>query len=120
MRSSENNWLFQLTRATIADYWRAYARAPICSREELLYTGWDVPMEELSPQNDTAAVRVQLLLQALPTQYCEVFTCRYLLKLSLRETAQRTGITVANVTATQFRALKRTAQLADTVVNSDV
>ncbi len=72
-------WLFQLTRTTIADYWRTHARATLCSLEALLDTGWEGPMEEPRSLNVTATNRVQLLLQALPTQYREVLTCRFLL-----------------------------------------
>ena len=104
-------WLFQLTRTTIADYWRTRARASICSLEALLDTGWDRPMEEPLSHNATAADRVQLILQALPEQYREVLTCRFLLNLSIRETAQRMGLTVANVKVKQFRALKRAAEI---------
>jgi RNA polymerase sigma-70 factor (ECF subfamily) len=102
-------WLFQLTRTTIADYWRTRARAALCSLEALIDTGWDGPTQESLPQNDTAAERVQLLMQALPSQYREVLTCRFLLDLSIRDTAQCMGLTPANIKVLQFRALKRAA-----------
>ena len=51
-------------------------RASICSLAALLDSGWEGPTEEPRSVNDTAANRVQLLLQALPTQYREVLTCR--------------------------------------------
>jgi len=111
-----NIWLFQLTRTVIADYWRT--RASICSLEALLDSGWEGPTEEPRSVNDTAANRVQLLLQALPTQYREVLTCRFLLNLSIRDTARRMGLTVANAKVLQFRALKRVADLAPTVLGS--
>jgi RNA polymerase sigma-70 factor (ECF subfamily) len=110
-------WLFQLTRTTIADYWRARARASLCSLEALLETDWDSPTEESRSRNVTAANQVQLLLQALPTRYREVLTCRFLLNLSIRDTALHMGLTVANVKVLQFRALKRAADLAHVVFN---
>jgi RNA polymerase sigma-70 factor (ECF subfamily) len=109
-------WLFQLTRTTIADYWRTRARAPTYSLEALLDTGWEGPTEEPRSSTDTAANRVQLLLQALPAPYREVLTCRFLLNLSIRDTARRMGLTVSNVKVLQFRALKRAADLAPTVL----
>jgi RNA polymerase sigma-70 factor, ECF subfamily len=109
-------WLYQLTRTTIADYWRTHARASLCSLEALLDTGWDgLTKEPLSP-NNLAADRVQLLLQALPEQYREVLTYRFLLNLSIRETARRMGLSVVNVKVKQLRALKRAADLAPTVL----
>ena len=41
----------------------------------------------------------------------EVLTCRFLLGLSVRETAVRMGVTEGNVKTMQFRALKRAADL---------
>ena len=108
-------WLFQLTRTTIADYWRTRARDSTCSLEGLLNSGWQGPTEESPSVNDSAVERVQLLLQALPVQYREVLTCRFLLNLSIRDTARRMGVTVANVKVMQFRALKRAAHLAGAI-----
>jgi RNA polymerase sigma-70 factor, ECF subfamily len=110
-----NIWLFQLTRTTIADYWRTRAHDSICSLEALLDSSWEGPMVEPRSVNDTAANHVQLLLQALPPHYREVLTCRFLLNLSIRDTARRMGLTVANVKVMQFRALKRAAAIATTV-----
>ena len=48
-------------------------------------------------------------MQALPAHYRDVLTCRFLLNLSIRETATRLGLTEANVKVLQLRALKRAA-----------
>jgi RNA polymerase sigma-70 factor, ECF subfamily len=109
-------WLFQLTRTMIADYWHACARVPVCSLEALLDAGWEGPAQEPLPQNETAAEYVRLLLQALPARYREVLTSRYLLNLSIRDTARRMGVTVANAKVLQFRALKRASKLASTAL----
>jgi len=109
-------WLFQLTRTMIADYWRTRSRTSICSLEALLDTGWEGPMEESQSSDFTAANRVQLLLQALPERYREILSCRYLLNLSIRDTARRMGLSVANVKVLQFRALKRASKLAPAVL----
>ncbi len=70
----------------------------------------DAEGDELTRDN-SATVRVQRLLQALPAPYRDVLTCRFLLNLSIRETARRMGLTVANVKVMQSRALKRAAEL---------
>jgi len=49
---------------------------------------------------------VQRLLEALPKRYREVLICRFLLDLSIRDTALRMGMTEANVKVVQFRALR--------------
>lgn len=53
--------------------------------------------------------RVKRLMQALPEHYREVLNCRFLLNLSIRDTATRLGLTEANVKVLQFRALKHVA-----------
>lgn len=106
-------WLYQVACTTIADYWRDYYRRRTCSLEELLATGWDDPAAEESAVDSLVgsdpAERVKRLMQALPAHYRDVLTCRFLLDLSISETATRLGLTEANVKVLQFRALKRAA-----------
>ena len=109
---SIQKWLFQVARTTIADYWRAYYRTTASSLEELLEAGWEGPAEEEGVFTSShPAEHVRRLLQALPEHYREVLTCRFLLNLSIRETAVRMGLTEANVKVLQFRALKRAADV---------
>ena len=109
---SRHRWLYLIARTTIANYWRAHYRLPMSSLDELSDAGWEVPAEEEPPPTSGgAADRVHRLLQALPEHYREVLTCRFLLNLSVKATALRMGLTVANVKVLQFRALKRAANL---------
>lgn len=111
-RQSIQKWLFQVARTTIADYWRAYYRISTNSLEELLEAGWEGPAdEEPVAASNQPAERVKRILQALPEHYREVLTCRFLLNLSIKETALSMGLTEANVKVLQFRALKRAADL---------
>ena len=105
-------WLFQVARTTIADYWRQYYRATVSSLEELLDAGWEGPVEEEElPGSVVPAEKVKLLLRLLSEPQREVLTCRFLLNLSIKETAARMNISEANVKVMQFRALKRAAEL---------
>jgi RNA polymerase sigma-70 factor, ECF subfamily len=109
---SAQAWLFQVARTTIADYWRAHYRGAASSLDQLLEAGWEGPAEEEpSLTSSRMADRVQGILQALPERDREVLTCRFLLNLSLRETAIRMGLTETNVKVVQFRALKHAAHL---------
>jgi RNA polymerase sigma-70 factor (ECF subfamily) len=106
------SWLFQVAHTTIADYWRAVYRAPTSSLEVLLEAGWEgSPEDALLGMNRSAAERVQGILHDIPGRYREVLTCRFLLNLSIRETAERMGVSEANVKILQYRALKRAAGL---------
>jgi RNA polymerase sigma-70 factor (ECF subfamily) len=116
---SMQKWLFQVARTTIADYWRAHYRASISSLEELLDAGWEGPLNEDAPiPSIVPTERVQRILQALPPQYREVLTCRFLLNLTIKETASQLGLTEANVKVLQFRALKRAADLEPVVTRT--
>ncbi len=109
---SIRKWLFQVANTTIVDYWRSHYRVTTSSLDVLLDAGWEGPIEEdLFGVNGKAAERVQHMLQALPPNYREVLTCRFLLGLSVRDTACKLSLTEGNVRALQFRALKRAADL---------
>lgn len=111
-RESIQQWLFYIARTTIADYWRVHYRHPKSSLDELVEFGWDVPDEESSFEVNSATVdRVQRILQALPEQQREVLKCRFLLRLSIKATALRMGLSVANIKVLQYRALRRAATL---------
>ncbi len=116
---SMQKWLFQIARTTVADHWRAYYRLSVSSLDELLDAGWEGPTEE-EPVVHRAEPdeRVKRILNALPDHYREVLTCRFLLNLSIRDTAQRMGLTEANVKVLQFRALKRAADLEDAAMET--
>src|SRR5581483_4903891 len=117
---STRNWLYQVARTTIADYWRAYYRTPTSSLEGLLEAGWNaltVAENELFEVHSSAVDLAQRILQALPERQREVLTCRFLLGLSVRETAVRMGLTEGNVKTLQFRALKHAADLEYIVSN---
>ena len=109
-------WLFLVARTTIAEYWRAHYRLPTNSLDALLETGWEGPAEdEPIALSERSLERVQRILQALPERDRKVLICRFLLKLSLRDTAVSMGTTVATIKTLQFRALKRAADLEDPI-----
>jgi RNA polymerase sigma-70 factor (ECF subfamily) len=111
---STRNFLFQVARTIIADYWRVHYRLSMNSLEVLLETGWEGPAEkedEPFELSSSTADYVQRILQALSERHREVLACRFLLGLSIRETAVRMGVTEGNVKTLQFRALKSAAEL---------
>lgn len=116
---SIQSWLFQVARTTVADYWRMRYRVSSSSLEALLDTGWEGPIHEETIIHERAnqAERVRLVLEALPANYREVLTCRFLSNLSIKETADRMGLTETNVKVLQFRALKRAADLYNSVIS---
>ena len=109
---SMHTWLFRVVRATLADYWRIHYRGTTCSLDDLLEAGWEGPVDEgAALVNNSAAELVQDILQALPERDQEVLTSRFLLHLSVQETAVRMGLTEGNTKVVQYRALQRAARL---------
>ncbi len=111
-------WLFLIARTTVADYWRAHYRGQSTSLDALVAAGWEAPAEKgpaaLSSEPED---RVRQLLQALPEKYREVLTCRFLLNLSIKDTALRMGLTESHVKVLQFRGLKHAANLEQVAVS---
>jgi RNA polymerase sigma-70 factor, ECF subfamily len=106
---SGSAWLVRVAHTTVADYWRAYyRRATTHSLEALVEAGWEGPSDADPPQSSVAG-RVEDILQSLPERDREVLTCRFLLNLSVRQTAVSMGVTETNVRVMQFRALRRAA-----------
>ena len=115
---SARSWLFKIAHTTIADYWRTHYRALISSLDVRLEVGWEGPADEvILGTNERAAEQVCNLLQALPERYREVLSCRFLLNLSIRETAATMGVSEANVKILQFRAIKHASNLANSITN---
>lgn len=115
---SGSAWLFRVAQTTVADYWRAYnRRATTQSLETLVETGWEGPIDaDLSPVSTRATERVEDILQALPERDREVLACRFLLHLSVQQTAHSMGVTETNVKVMQYRALRRAATLVECAV----
>jgi RNA polymerase sigma-70 factor, ECF subfamily len=109
---SLQKWLVQVMKTTIADYWRIHYQLSSHSLEQLLDAGWEGPTEhEPTPTSTDPSQHVQQILRALPEHQREVLTCRFLLSLSIKETAQCLGLTETNVKVLQFRALKHAANI---------
>jgi RNA polymerase sigma-70 factor (ECF subfamily) len=109
---SMRNWLYQVARTTIVDYWRSHHRVITSSLDVLVDAGWEESTEvDLFGVTGKPAERIQHILQALPPHYRQVLTCRFLLGLSVRETAHKLSLTEENVRALQVRALKRAANV---------
>ncbi len=111
---SIQSWLYQVARTTIADYWRSFYKIRSNSLESMLEQGWEEPSEEPAAlPSYLPEERVRLILDRLPPHYREVLTCRFLLNLSIKETAEQMRLSEANVKVLQFRALKKAADLGD-------
>jgi RNA polymerase sigma-70 factor, ECF subfamily len=117
---STQSWLLQVAHTTVIDYWRSFYRAPTSSLDILLEASWEIPNEDVTlGTNNNPAERVHRILQQLPERYREVLTYRFLLKLTVSETAERMRVSEADVKTLQFCALKRAATLEAAMTDAD-
>jgi len=114
------SWLYRVSQNAIADYWRAFYRLPVIGTDYVA-PGWEPKAvisrersdEEAAADRATTA-RVKALLAQLPQRYAEVLELRFLLRLTVAETAERMGISHGNAKILQYRALRKAALLGDT------
>jgi RNA polymerase sigma-70 factor (ECF subfamily) len=113
------HWLFQVARTTMADHWRVTYRIPTQSLDILLDSGWE--FAEIAGVAEVRHPRaiVATLLAQLSDHERDVLRCRFLLNLSIKETARHLGLSEANVKVLQFRGLKHAAALPVTMPSEE-
>jgi RNA polymerase sigma-70 factor (ECF subfamily) len=104
------NWLLQIARMAVADFWRERYRLPSVP----LVDGSDVASSDGSQDFDDGAraERVNDLLGQLPANYRQVLELRFLQRCSIAEVARAMGVSDVHARVLQFRALRRAAELA--------
>ena len=105
-------WLYRVARNAANDYWRIGRGARVIEIDEARATRSPQPVPDAARSAQTAA-RAQKVLAELPENYRDVLTYRVLQGMSVAETAERMGISDANVKVLQHRALKRASQLRE-------
>jgi RNA polymerase sigma factor (sigma-70 family) len=108
-QESVRGWLYATARTTIADYWQEqgqYEHLPLEMMAEEI-----AEVAELADPALAARLRVQYLLEHLPTRERLILTLRYLHGYSAAEVAHELGLSAGNVRVLQLRALRRAARL---------
>jgi len=105
-------WLYRVARNAVNDYWRAGQGARVIALDDARLGREAIPLIEPVRQEKTAG-RARALLEKLPERYSTVLSYRLLQGLSVAETAQKMGVTEANVKVMQHRALKQAALLRE-------
>lgn len=104
--SSFKNWLFGIAKHKIMDYYKdKYKMEKIPLIEEIF-------MEDNNPNQDLKNRKTAKLLEALPANYRQVLSLRFLRGYTTAEIARELSLTVANVKVIQYRALKKAAKAA--------
>ncbi|OGY78681.1 MAG: hypothetical protein A3B74_04890 [Candidatus Kerfeldbacteria bacterium RIFCSPHIGHO2_02_FULL_42_14] len=106
------NWLYQIGKFKLADWWREKYKKPTISLEEFcpVIKNFDEFIDEDKNSGDTVKeAAVQKIMKMLPEKYRLVLEYRFLKNYSIKETALELNITEGNVKVIQFRALRKAA-----------
>jgi RNA polymerase sigma-70 factor (ECF subfamily) len=102
-------YLRATTRTVLAAYWRQARGWETTSIDDLP----DLPQDVERAANSAAAQQVHRVLEALPDTYRRILELRFLQGRSIKESATRMGVTVANAKILQHRALRLAATLTE-------
>jgi RNA polymerase sigma-70 factor (ECF subfamily) len=103
-------YLRATTRTVLAAHWRQSRGCEITSIEDVP----DVPHEVEHAVDSATAQQVRRVLAALPDKYRRILELRFLQGCSVKESATRLGVSVANAKTLQHRALRLAAALNQT------
>jgi RNA polymerase sigma-70 factor, ECF subfamily len=106
-------YLLATARTVLAEHWGSRfgtVLQPLDEEREVRVPATPPPAPG-GERGDRGAGRVAVILAALPENYRRVLELRFLDGCSVRETAERLGITISNAKVLQFRALRRAQQL---------
>lgn len=123
-RASFKNWLFQIAKHQIADYWDAHYKHATLSFEEFFETtqGAEPVVSEFLSENEAepstltaAELKIEHIMNQLSREYREILEYRFLKGYSLKETAEALRITLSNAKVRQYRALLKAKDIAQTI-----
>ncbi len=104
-RSAPGTWLYAITRNTVIDYYRTKGREPVPAEwEESAAPASDVDERILTQET---LEELAAALERLPERERNILILRYYHGLSARETAQKVGVSYANVRFLQHSALNK-------------
>lgn len=109
--ASFKNWLYQIARNAVRNHRRAAGYRRTVALSPSLH---DVEVSDAPADGVEEDAVVVALLQPLPPRYRQVLELRFLVGLSIEETAKRMEISESNAKVLQHRALKRAAGLKET------
>lgn len=117
--SSFKNWLYQIAKNTIADYWRRHYRNYTVSMEEImeinLVSQSNPAQEDMEKELTEKESRVKKILDLLPDNYRHVLELRFLKNYSIKDIAEALDITISNTKVLQYRALKKAFELSKNI-----
>ncbi|HUB92875.1 MAG TPA: sigma-70 family RNA polymerase sigma factor [Verrucomicrobiae bacterium] len=103
---SSKAWLFRIAHTTLIDHWRTRKEVVVDSTALSEHVDDRMELGEALDQK-MYANQLRTAMNKLPEEMCRVLEFRFMQGLSTRETAEKLGISEANVRVIQYRALRK-------------
>jgi RNA polymerase sigma factor (sigma-70 family) len=108
--SQVRGYLRAITRTVLAAHWRANTKRDVTPIDQVP----DLP-DYADHTTNSAYEQAHVVLAALPENYRRILELRYLQGHSVKDSAVKMGVSVANAKVLQHRALRRAAALSESM-----
>lgn len=108
-RASVGTWLYAITKNTVIDYYRRKSRQP---EQTELHEEMFSDTEDFMPDEDMLETLADAL-EKLPERERNILILRFYYGMSAKDTAERVGVSYANVRFLQHTALKKLREYMD-------
>ncbi len=110
-RAAVSTWLYAITRNTVIDYYRSLEKTPISADDDELRELFSSSEEK--PLSEETLEALADALEQLPERERKIIVFRFYRGYSAKETAEKVGISYANVRFLQYAALKKLRKLLE-------
>ncbi len=102
-RAAVSTWLYTITRNAVIDYYRILEKTPLSADDDEL----QLSLSEERPLSEETLETLADALEQLPERERKIIVLRFYRGYSAKETAEKVGISYANVRFLQYAALKK-------------
>lgn len=108
-KASISTWLYAITRNAVIDYYRSLEKTPLSADDDEIR----LLSSEEKPLSEEALEALADALEQLPERERKIIVLRFYGGYSAKETAEKLGLSYANVRFLQYNALKKLRKLLE-------
>ncbi len=108
-RAAVSTWLYAITRNAVIDYYRSLEKEPLSADNDELR----LLSQEEKPLSEETLEALADALEQLPERERKIIVLRFYGGYSAKETAEKIGLSYANVRFLQYTALKKLRKLLE-------
>ncbi len=108
-KASISTWLYAITRNAVIDYYRSLEKTPLSADDNEL----QLLSQEEKPLSEETLEALADALEQLPERERKIIVLRFYGGYSAKETAEKLGLSYANVRFLQYNAIKKLRKLLE-------